>query len=198
MMNNIIAVLAAFALSGCTVTTFYTYDGKKYDSKESFQQTVDTNVTEVLAGITPLPVPVSKKKLLFAIASASAIKAEITARFIKSDGNQPNDRMREVIDTMSKSSHKEVKVFYDAVQKKNIYSSVQYLEMQSTTASFATSSETDTFYYNLTDLNQVSAQWVYHSSKGDKQLFTYDTSAPSAGGKVKAFVDAVLAQAIRD
>lgn len=194
MIKKILSALAIVALSGCAAN--YTYEGKKYDSKESFHQGVDASLAEVLAGITPLPAPVSKKKLIFAIPSETTLITEYTARFVKIQGNQPIGIAKEIIDNLSKSNYKNTKIFYDAVQKKNIYSSVKYIEMQSMTGSFEASSDTDTLY--LVEPTQGSAQWFFHSSKGGKQIFAYDRSAPTVGGKINAFVDAVLSQAVRD
>jgi hypothetical protein len=87
MMKKIFTALAVVALSGCAVN--YTYDGKKYDSKEAFHQAVDSNVSEMLSGVVPLPTPVSKKKLIFAMPSETALITEVTNRFVKSQGNQP-------------------------------------------------------------------------------------------------------------
>ena len=67
MIKKILVLLAATALTGCAVN--YTLEGQKYDSKEKFQQAVDTNIFSALATIKPLPAPLTKKKLMVAIPS---------------------------------------------------------------------------------------------------------------------------------
>jgi hypothetical protein len=194
MMKKIFTALAVVALSGCAVN--YTYDGKKYDSKEAFHQAVDSNVSEMLSGVVPLPTPVSKKKLIFAMPSETALITEVTNRFVKSQGNQPVGPAKEIVENLPKSTYKNIKVFYDAVQKKNIYASTQFIDMPTMTGSFEASIDADTLYY--VEPTQNSGQWFFNSIKGGKQIFSYDRSAPNGAGKVKAFIDAVLAQAVRD
>lgn len=194
MMKKIFTALAVIALSGCAVN--YTYEGKKYDSKQAFHQAVDSKVAEVLSGIVPLPTPVSKKKLIFAMPSETALITEVTSRFVKAQGSQPVGPAKEIIENLPKSTYKNIKVFYDAIQKKNIYSSTQFIDMPTMTGSFEASSDADTLYY--VEPSKDSGQWFFNSIKGGKQIFSYDRSAPDGVGKVQAFVDAVLAQAVRD
>lgn len=196
-MMKISKILSAFvivALNGCAVS--YTFDGQKYNSKEAFHQAVDSKTSEVLSGITPLPSPVSKKRLIFGTPSEAALLAESNNRFAKSQGNQPTGAAKEILDNVTKANYKNIKIFFDAVQKKNIYASTQFIDMPTMTGSFEASNDTDTMYY--IEPTQGSGQWFYHSSKGGKQIFAYDRSAPSMSGKVQAFIDAVLTQAIRD
>jgi hypothetical protein len=194
MMKKLITVIAIVALNGCAVT--YTLEGKKYESKESFQQAVDLNVAEVLSTIAPLPAPISKKKLIIATPSESTLITEYTGRFVKSQGNPPVGNAKEIIDNLAKSNYKNTKIFFDAVKKKNVYLLAQLIEMQAMTGSYEASSESDALYY--VEPTQGAGQWFYQSSKGGKQIFAYDRSAPTATGKVQAFVDAVMTQAIRE
>jgi hypothetical protein len=190
----VFGAIAAIALSGCAVS--YTFDGKKYDSKESFHQAVDSNIVNVLSEITPLKAPVSNKKLIFAIPSEDVFTKEAYNRFVKIQGNQPTGAAKEILDNIPKANYKNAKVFFDAVRKKNIYASTQFIDMPAMTGAFEASVDTDTVYY--IEPTQGSGQWFYHSSKGGKQIFSYDRSSPTPSGKVQAFIDAVLTQAIRD
>ena len=128
--------------------------------------------------------------------SESTLASESTARFVKIQGTQPSGPAKEIIENLSKSNFKSIKIFYEAVQKKNIFASTQFLETQTMTGTFEASGDMDTLYFF--ELSQGSGQWFYHSSKGGKQLFAYDRSVPTPTGKVQAFVDAVMTQAIRD
>ena len=195
MIKKFVGLIAILALSGCATT--YTYDGKKYDSNEKFQQAVDSSLSGKLSTITPLPTPLTQKKLLFAIPSEATLVTENVNRFTKINGKSPNAQQNEIFENLSKSTFKNIKVFFDAVQKKNIYSSVQFIEMQSMTASFPASADTDTLYF--VEASQGAGQWFYTSLKHGKQIFAYDRSnrTPEGGG-LPAFVDAVQAQAIRD
>lgn len=194
MIKKFASLIVVVALSGCAAT--YTYDGQKYDSKEKFQRAVDSTVSGVLSTITPLPMPLTQRNLVFAIPSETTILNVSVGYHVKINGSPPNALQNEMIENLSKANYKNMKVFFDAVQKKNIYASTQLIEMQSGTGSFAASADTDTLYY--VEPSQGSGQWYYNSLKNGKQIFAADRSSPTPAGKVQAFVDAVQAQAIRD
>lgn len=194
MRNKFVALIIAISMSGCAVT--YTYEGQKYDSKEKFHQAVDSSISSVLSGISPLPTPLVQKKLLFAMPSEATLINENRNRFIQTKGTQPIGPAKEIIENLSSSNYKTIKVFFDAVKKRNIFSSTQFVEMQSMTGAFPASEDTDTLYF--IEPAQGSLQWYYTSAKHGKQIFSYDRSSPNPAGKVQAFVDAVQAQAIRD
>lgn len=194
MMKKFVYLIVAIALSGCAVN--YTYDGRKYDSKEKLHQAVDSSIFGVISGITPLPKPLTQKKLVFAMPSEATLVDESKQRFVKLQGNQPTGIALEILENIPKSNYKNIKVFFDAVQKRNIFASTQFMEMQSMTGSFAASMDSDTLY--MIEPTQGSSQWYYTSFKHGKQIFAYDRSSPTLTGKVQAFVEAVQAQAIRD
>jgi uncharacterized lipoprotein len=182
MIKKILGLVAVIALSGCAVN--YTYEGQKYDSKEKLHQAVDGHVFRTVATITPLPKPLTQKKLIFAIPSEATLFEESKKRYAKSQGTTPTGPAFEILENLTKSNYKNIKVFFDAVQKRNLYASVQLIELQSMNGSLAASTNT--------------SQWYYTSLKQDKQIFAYDRSSPTAEGKVQAFVDAVQIQAIRE
>lgn len=193
MIKKFAGLFVVVALSGCAVN--YTYEGQKYDSKEKFQQAVDATVVGALSGITPLATPLTQKKLVFAMPSEATLIDESTKRFVKTQGTQPIGPAKEILENIPRSTYKNIKVFHDAVQKRNIFTSTQFVEMQSMTGSFAASADTDTLY--MVEPSQGSGQWYYTSLKHGKQIFAYDRSSPTSAGKVQAFIDAVQAQAIR-
>lgn len=45
---------------------------------------------------------------------------------------------------------------------------------------------------------QGAGQWFYTTAKGGKQVFAFDLSPTSATGRVKNYLDAVQAQAVRE
>lgn len=186
--------LVAAVLGGCG--TVYTYNGQKYDSKEKFQRAVDDTTSAALATIAPLPAPITQRKLLFALPGEAALFTENVTRFVAVNGREPNSQQNEMFQELSKSALKNNKVFYDAIQKRGIYSSTQFIEMQAMSGSFAAAADTDTLY--LVEPAAGSAQWYYTSFKRGKQIFAADRSDPTPAGKIKAFVEAVQAQAIQD
>lgn len=194
MIKKFVGLIVLVALSGCAAT--YTLQGQKYDSKEKFQQAVDSSISEMLSGITPLHTPLTQKKLVFAMPSETTLVNETVRRFVATNGRQPNTLQNEMAENLSKSNYKTTKVYFDAIQKRNIFASTQFIDMQSMTGSFAASADTDTLY--MVEASQSSSQWFYTSLKHGKQIFAYDRSSPTGAGKVQAFVDAVQAQAVRD
>lgn len=194
MIKKFAILIAAVALSGCA--TNYTYEGQKYDSKEKLNEAVDARVSSVLSTITPLPKPLTQRKLIFAIPSVDAWYEQGVRNFVKTQGKEPNEQAKVAGRNLIEVSFKNIKIFFDAVQKRNIYVTTQFIAMESATGSFAASADADTLF--LVAPAQNSGQWYYTSLKHGKQIFAYDRSSPTAEGKVHAFVDAVEAQAIRD
>lgn len=187
-------LLAATALTGCAVT--YTYEGQKYTSKEDFHRAVDDNLANSVATITPLAAPLTERKLIIAIPSETTLHAEYVRRFVVGQGSQPIGNAKEIIDNLTKSNYKNYKVFYEAAQRRNIYSATQFVTLDSMNGSLEPSSTTDTLYF--VEPTQGSGQWFYATAKYGKQIFAYDRSSPGAAGKLKGFNDALQVQAIRN
>ena len=150
----------------------------------------------MIADVVPLSKPLTTKKLLFAMPSEAAMIAEATNRFVKLQGTAPIGQAKEIIENLPKLGYRSIRVGYEAVQKKGIYGSTQIIEMQSMTGSYAAADDTDVLLY--VEPTQGAGQWFYTSAKHGKQIFAYDRSSPNTSGKVRAMVDAVQAQAIRD
>ena len=190
----VISIAVAVTASGCAVT--YTYEGKKYSSKEDFHRGVDSTLSTALTTIAPLSAPVTTKRLVFGIPSETAMYAENVRRFVAIQGTQPIGNAKEIIENLTKSNYKNSKVFFDAAQKKNIYTSIQFVDFDTMTGSIEPSSTSDAVYY--VEASQGSGQWYYASAKHGKQVFAYDRSSPTPAGKMNGFVDGLQAQAIRD
>ena len=186
--------VVCFLLTGCANTYFF--EGRKFDSKESFQSAVASYNNEGLAPISPLPVPVTTRKLLFALPSEATFLEATLRHHATQFGGQPNSNQIELYQNLVKSNVTQAKALFDAIKKRNIYTSVQFVEMQSTNGEFAPSTDTDTLFY--VEPTHGSGQYFYSSAKYGKQIFAFDRSAPGAAGKMKAFLDAVQIQAIRD
>ena len=174
----------------------YTYEGQTFDSPKKFQKGVDAKASATVAAITALPKPLTQKKLVFAIPSSSALIKESNKRFLAVHGSQPVKLAKEIVENLSISNFKSLKVFFDAIKKKNIYASVKFVQMGSMAGTFAASADTDALY--MTEASAGSAQWNYASLKHGEEIFTYDGSCESMEGKVMAFVDAAQALAVRD
>ncbi len=189
-------LLASLVLMSTGCAVHYTFEGQKYGSKEEFHRAVESTMDRAVSEIVPFNSPISKKSLIFAIPSQQTIIDESRNRFVAMQGSQPTGNAKEIVDNISISNYRGVKVFFDAVQRKNIFSSVKFVEMKTMTTSFAAADDVDVLY--MVEPSRGSAQWFYTSQKYGKQIFAYDRSSPTPEGKVQAFVDAVQAQAIRE
>jgi hypothetical protein len=191
-----IAILAivAGALGGCATT--YRFEGHKYNTKEEMYVAMDNYVSRTLSTVTPLPVPLTQKKLIFAIPSAVAFSENDFRNYANTQGKELTEPQKVLVRDLTRGNVKTIKLFFDAIQKKHIFQSVQFVEMESTTGSFAASPDADTLFLN--GLGENTSQWFYTTHKHGKQIFAYDRSSPTAEGKVQAFLDAVQVQVIRD
>lgn len=194
MIRRLLFLSVPLLLAGCAQTYFY--DGKRYNSKEELFVAGNAVHNDALRQITPLPQPLTSKKLIIAMPSAKAFYEAGVALATKIDGRTPNGPGLELLNNLTMFNHSSIKVMYDAVERKRIYPSVAYREMSSTVVNLEPSADTDVLYVTAPDLN--SAQWFYGSQKYGKQVFAFDRSGAGATAKVNAFIDAVQAQAIRE
>ena len=194
MIRKFAVLLAIVALSGCA--TVYKYDGQTYSTKEELNAAVDAQVSRVLATITPLPAPLTRRKLTFAMPSLALLNEMGWKEFSAQQGKEPSQQQKIVGSNLNQTIYTNIKIFSDAINKKNIYTSTQFMEMDSGSVSFPASTDTDTLVMSYPAPGAI--QWYYTSLKNGKQIFAADRSSPTAEGKVQAFVDAVQVQAIRD
>jgi hypothetical protein len=180
--------------SGCA--TSYTLEGKKYDSQEKFQQAVNEARGITLQAINPLNEPVTSKKLIVLIPSEQAIKEETFKRFSATENRSPIGVQVEIIENLSKSNYKMTRVFFEAIQRRNIFRDVEIRDNLSMIGSIEPSANYDVMYY--TEPSVSSGQYFYSSVKHGKQAFAFDRSSIDGVQRVKSFVDAVSALAIRD
>jgi hypothetical protein len=196
MIKKIAILIAVVALSGCTIGPHYFYNGQRYDSNETFQQAVNAHNSSILSTITRLPTPLTQRKLIFAIPTAVAFSEGDAKSIVKVQGREFREGEKRLNFNLNVSYFNRLKVFFEAIQKRKIYASTKFIEMDSTTGSFAASPDVDALFLVRPGAN--SLQWYYTSHKHGKQIFSYDQSNPTEEGKVQAFIDAVQALAIRD
>jgi hypothetical protein len=97
---------------------------------------------------------------------------------------------------LAKSHFKLVKVFFEAVQKRGIYSVVTINETGTMVNSLEPTNEYDVMFY--TEPGIGAGQYFYASSKHGKQVFASDRSGTTPTAQTNAFVEAVQALAIRE
>lgn len=88
------------------------------------------------------------------------------------------------------------KVFFEGVQKRGIYSSVEIRDAMSMAVSIEPAQEYDVLYFTEPAIG--SGQYFYSSVKHGKQVFAYDRSGEGVIAKVNAFIEAAQVQAIKD
>ena len=176
--------------------TKYTYEGQVFDSPVKFQKGVDAKVTETVKAITPLPEPLSQRRLVFAMPGASTFVKESRKRFIAAHGAAPVKLAKEIVENLSNSNFKSIKVFFQAIKKKNLYASVKFVELDSMNASYAPSTNSNVLYMTEPSVGEI--HWTYASVRRGEQEFIYDRSSERIEGKVEAFLEAVQGMAVAD
>lgn len=194
MIKVLITIITAGILGGCAAT--YTLDGQKYKNSTEFQSAVDAQRNTALTSIKPLPKPLTPKKLIAAIPSEQSLYTENIRRVTAANGSPPNGISLEIIENLTKSNYKLIKIFYEGTAQRNIYTSVEIRNMPSMITSLEPSKEYDVIYY--TEPSVGSGQYFYASIKHGKQIFSFDRSQTGPDGKIKAFVEAIQALAIRE
>ena len=176
--------------------TKYTYEGQVFDSPAKFQKGVDAKVAETVKAVTPLPAPLSQRRLVFAMPGASTFVKESRKRFIAAHGAAPVKLAKEIVENLSNSNFKSIKVFFQAIKKKNIYASIKFVELDSMNASYAPSADSDVLYMTEPSVGEI--HWTYASVRRGEQEFIYDRSSERIEGKVEAFLEAVQGMAVAD
>ena len=194
MIKFITTVGLALILSGCAAT--YTLGTKKFDNEQAFQAAVEDERNQALSQVQKLPEPLTKKKLIAALPSEQAIYAENSRRHTATTGKPLMGAGIELYTNLSKSAYKLTKVFFEGVQKRGIYSSIEIRDMMSMAVSIEPSQEYDVLYF--TEPSVGSGQYFYASAKHGKQVFAYDRSGEGVTAKVNAFIEAAQVQAIKD
>lgn len=192
--SSLSVIALSLFLSGCAAT--YTFDGSKYDNKQSFHAAVENKRTSSLAKIQPLQKPLTERNLIFATPKAEVLIAASKQNFTKIEGRQITGIAAEILENVTLANHKMAVIFGDAIEKRGIYQSVRQVSLDSMDSSLQPTAKDDVIYY--TEPTIGSGQWFYASSKHGKQVFAFDRSKPGADGKINAFLDAAQAQAIRD
>ncbi len=195
MTKKCFLLAAAIFLAGCNATT-YSFNQKQYNGEQAFHTAVSAEIAEALAPITPLPVPLTKKKLIGVLPSHQAIFEENGRRHAALTGKELTGLQVQLNQNISIANQRLGRVFFEGVQKKGIYSSVEIREFPSMAISIEPSADYDVLYYTEAAAN--SGQYFYASAKHGKQVFAYDRSGVASAAKVSAFIDAAQAQAIRD
>ncbi|MET1078576.1 MAG: hypothetical protein ABWY06_11220 [Pseudomonas sp.] len=196
MVKQLVAAAGLLFLAGCAVPTTYTYGTQNYSSAQTFHAAANADMVAALSTVTPLPVPLTDKTLILAIPSESTRFNYAKSLFVRQTGQQPMNEALAILQNVGRVNQMGMRIYYDGLLKRNIYKSVQLIEMQAMTGEFSASPEADALY--ITEPAPGSAQWFYVSDKHGKQIFAADRSDPSTTGKLNAFIEAVQAQAIRE
>jgi hypothetical protein len=192
--KSLIIVAVLFFVSGCA--SHYFLDGKKYDDEEVFQTAVEAKRQVALDSIQPLSAPLTKKRLIVAIPSEQTIFAENSRRHQASTGQELRGVGIDQNRNLSKANFKMNKIWFEAIQKKKIFSSVEIRETDTPVNSLEPSPEYDVMYFSEPAIG--AGQYFYSSTKHGKQVFAYDQSQPGTTARVASFIAAVQALAVRE
>lgn len=192
--KSILLIAASVVLSSCAAPQ-YAFEGQKVGDSAALARAADAAMSSAVAAVTPLPAPLTQKKLVVAMPNESTIVQQSITNVTTGLG-APNAVQLEMIQNLGKNNYKGQKVFFEALQKKGIYSSAQLREMPSMAIALEPSADTDVMYY--TEPMRGAGQWFFASQKYGRQVFAYDRSAGGVTAKVLAFVDAVQVLAVRE
>lgn len=181
-------------LSGCATT--YTYDGKKYNSAAEFHSAVDQDLSMRRSTVTPLKEPLTDKMLVVAYASVNAMEAENERRFNKLNNASRPANTKEMQRNLSIFYHKAISSDCNSIKLRNIYKSVECREMDQTVLDIPASDAYDTFFFS--ESTEGTGQWLYVSKKHGKQVFAFDKSSLEPAARVRNYLSAVEALAIRN
>lgn len=190
----VIAALYIAILSGCAAT--YTFEGRKFENKETFHAAVESTRSMALSNVQPLPKPLTEKGLIFAMPNAEVLVLASKKNFTKIQGRAPMGIEDEILENLPRANHKMSVIFGEAIAKRGIFSSVKQISIDSLDSSIQPTEKEDVIYY--TEPTIGSGQWFYSSAKHGRQVFAFDRSRPGTDGKLAAFLEAVQVQAIRD
>ena len=196
MKKPLIALALAVALCGCAPRPFYKLEGARYDDPESFLAAQDALNERILASVTPLPKPVTKKKLVVMYPSAQAVGDENVRRFTNLNERSPAKWQEEQMRTMGKRAATDMRGLIDVIRKRGIYPEVDFRSSPSMVNSIEPGPEFDVLYY--TEASQGTGQTFYASVKHGRQVFASDRTGTTPEAKAKAFIDAVQLMAIRE
>ena len=195
-MTKVFGALAiAVVLTGCASNS-YMYDGKKYKGEDGLQTAVDQQRAANVAQITPLPAPLTSKSLVVIVPDTAAFTTSIAANYEKqlTRSMMPNEQL--IARNLALTTSKGMMGFFEAVQKRGIYKSVEIREVASITPSAEPSAAYDVIYYS--EPNFGTGQYYFASAKHGKQVFAYDMSGGTPQSRTLAFVEAIQALAIRN
>jgi hypothetical protein len=188
------AIAACSLILGCG--TVYTYDGQRYNSREEMLAAADRALAGAVATVEPLPKPLTDKTLVFAIPSEVAAMKISVANFERRMGRPIGLGEQVTLGGITTANMKSIKVYYEAIKRRNIYSSVKFLELDSGSADLQAAPSEDVFYYS--EPRQESGQFFYVSAKSGKQAFAYDKGGATISQRVNSLVSAIQVYAVRD
>lgn len=189
-----VTLCACASLIGCATT--YMYDGQRYASKEELLSAVDQRLVQVTATIQPLPRPVSSKQLVFAVPTEAAAMKQSVKNFEATNGRMIGLGEQITMGNLNAANMKTLRVYFDAIKKRNIYQSVRLVDLDTTSAELQSSATEDVLFYS--EPRRESGQFYYVSSKSGRQAFAWDKGGATMEVRVRAFVEAVQAQAVRE
>jgi hypothetical protein len=185
-----------FAIAGCATHAVYFYDGKQYPSADAFYSGIQSLNRPAVDEIVPLPAPVTNRRLAFGFPAPDAVLAGSVRNHTALKGQAPVGLALEQYTTLAQSTALTTRATFDAIQRRGIYKSVRYVPLDSLTSSLAASADEDVLYWY--EPAPSAGTWYFVSAKSGKQVFAYDRAQPSVAARMKAFVDALQLQAVRD
>ncbi len=195
MKQLVLATAAAFTLAGCAGPS-YLLGGVKYNSTAAFMQASDEMGKRILAQVTPLPRPLTTKKLVASFPSVEAQMSELVRRYVETYGMPPTAGMVEQATALAQNNLNMNRNSYEAVAKRGIYREVSIIDSKTMVNSMEPGPDYDVLY--LTEGGVGTGQMFYASAKHGKQAFAYDRSGTTPESRTNSLIEAVQALAMRE
>lgn len=185
IVRALLMAVICTALGGCA--NFYTYDGKQYNSRADFLGAVDASNQAGVNAIVPLPAPVAKKTLIFALPTRDAVTQQSIRNFTSMKGSAPMANQVELFNDLAEAATRGMRYLHDGVVRRNIYSEVRLLPVDSLMVQPAPSEREDILFYN--ESTAGAGQWYFANARYGRQVLPWDRGQATIPLRLKAFVD---------
>lgn len=190
-MKNIELIVVFFLIliiQGCGIT--YKYNGKDYKDRGFAEDAIRSTNNKLLSNVQPLPTPITDKTLIFGLPKSDIIKN----KGVKYSGDRSTDTARDQIDYVAFALEVEYNNLAKIIRKRNIYKNVEVVRTDG--GHLQPSNGADVYYVYIE--SPTVAQTYIADKKYGKQIMTMDKGISDTNIKIKNWLDAIAAFAIRE
>jgi len=194
-MINVVAIVlfSMLVLSGCARQTMI-FNGKTYTDMAEYARDVHSNWEAILAGITPLPHPVTKRRLLVVCPTRSYYQQSRLAFLQQTSPDATLARVEN--DPVSNVYYNWYADKARSVERKGIFPKVDVVVTEGLLESQPTD-DYDVLMVALALAPGSTDQWYYYSKRNGRQIISTDLGAKSLAAQVTSYLDSIKAAALQ-